>query len=178
MEASGRRSPALCGSGGIALTAVFIFRKSTFFNVLTKSQAAAENFPFCTIDPNESRVPIPDERYDFLCQFHQPARYGVTSFTHYSHLAAAAAAAASREPRAFDAPEKRRAILLTCGCLLGVRFDYCSAARWLLVEVKEAEAAQPSTSGYHTQLQRQLKKRRKKKSLNSKIFSARRTNCL
>ncbi|XP_038870244.1 obg-like ATPase 1 [Salvelinus namaycush] len=46
--------------------------KSTFFNVLTKSQAAAENFPFCTIDPNESRVPIPDERYDFLCQFHKP----------------------------------------------------------------------------------------------------------
>ena len=32
----------------------FVFRKSTFFNVLTKSQAAAENFPFCTIDPNES----------------------------------------------------------------------------------------------------------------------------
>ncbi|XP_019945635.2 obg-like ATPase 1 [Paralichthys olivaceus] len=47
--------------------------KSTFFNVLTKSQAAAENFPFCTIDPNESRVPIPDERYDFLCHFHKPA---------------------------------------------------------------------------------------------------------
>ncbi|KTG04992.1 hypothetical protein cypCar_00006306 [Cyprinus carpio] len=47
--------------------------KSTFFNVLTKSQAAAENFPFCTIDPNESRVPIPDERYDFLCQYHKPA---------------------------------------------------------------------------------------------------------
>ncbi|KAF3843249.1 hypothetical protein F7725_002098, partial [Dissostichus mawsoni] len=56
----------------IDLTAVFIFRKSTFFNVLTKSQAAAEHFPFCTIDPNESRVPIPDERYDFLCQFHKP----------------------------------------------------------------------------------------------------------
>uniref|UniRef100_A0A673Y2G3 Obg like ATPase 1 n=1 Tax=Salmo trutta TaxID=8032 RepID=A0A673Y2G3_SALTR len=53
-------------------SAVFISRKSTFFNVLTKSQAAAENFPFCTIDPNESRVPIPDERYDFLCQFHKP----------------------------------------------------------------------------------------------------------
>jgi hypothetical protein len=31
------------------------FRKSTFFNVLTKSQASAENFPFCTIDPNESK---------------------------------------------------------------------------------------------------------------------------
>ena len=48
--------------------------KSTFFNVLTKSSmAAAENFPFCTIDPNESRVPVPDERFDFLCQFHKPA---------------------------------------------------------------------------------------------------------
>ncbi|XP_034431639.1 obg-like ATPase 1 [Hippoglossus hippoglossus] len=46
--------------------------KSTFFNVLTKSQASAENFPFCTIDPNESRVPVPDERYDFLCQYHKP----------------------------------------------------------------------------------------------------------
>uniref|UniRef100_A0A2A4JT26 Obg-like ATPase 1 n=2 Tax=Endopterygota TaxID=33392 RepID=A0A2A4JT26_HELVI len=30
--------------------------KSTFFNVLTKSQAAAENFPFCTIDPNENKL--------------------------------------------------------------------------------------------------------------------------
>ncbi|XP_074450788.1 obg-like ATPase 1 isoform X1 [Larus michahellis] len=46
--------------------------KSTFFNVLTKSQAAAENFPFCTIDPNESRVPVPDDRFDFLCQYHKP----------------------------------------------------------------------------------------------------------
>lgn len=47
--------------------------KSTFFNVLTKSQAAAENFPFCTIDPNESRVPVPDDRWDYLCNFHKPA---------------------------------------------------------------------------------------------------------
>lgn len=47
--------------------------KSTFFNVLTKSTANAENFPFCTIDPNESRVPVPDSRYDFLCEHYQPA---------------------------------------------------------------------------------------------------------
>jgi obg-like ATPase 1 len=46
--------------------------KSTFFNVLTRSQAAAENFPFCTIDPNESRVPVPDARFDFLCEHHKP----------------------------------------------------------------------------------------------------------
>ena len=33
---------------------------------------AAENYPFCTIDPNEGRCPVPDERYDFLCDLWQP----------------------------------------------------------------------------------------------------------
>ncbi|KAK7078841.1 Obg-like ATPase [Halocaridina rubra] len=47
--------------------------KSTFFNVITKSSAQAENFPFCTIDPNESRVPVPDARFTYLCEFHKPA---------------------------------------------------------------------------------------------------------
>jgi len=48
--------------------------KSTFFNVMTKSSmAAAENFPFCTIDPNEARVPVPDDRFDWLVQHHKPA---------------------------------------------------------------------------------------------------------
>jgi len=47
--------------------------KSTFFNCITKSAIPAENFPFCTIDPNESRVAVPDERYDFLCNYHKPA---------------------------------------------------------------------------------------------------------
>ncbi|XP_076316605.1 obg-like ATPase 1 isoform X1 [Tachypleus tridentatus] len=47
--------------------------KSTFFNVLTASQAQAENFPFCTIDPNESRVPVPDARFDYLCDYYKPA---------------------------------------------------------------------------------------------------------
>ncbi|KAG7464031.1 hypothetical protein MATL_G00182930 [Megalops atlanticus] len=51
----------------------FITKKSRFFNALTKSQATAENFPFWTIDPNESRHPVPDERCDFLCQFLRPA---------------------------------------------------------------------------------------------------------
>lgn len=48
--------------------------KSTFFNVLTKTtMAAAENFPFCTIDPNEARVPVPDARFDWLVEHHKPA---------------------------------------------------------------------------------------------------------
>ncbi|GMS82880.1 hypothetical protein PENTCL1PPCAC_5055 [Pristionchus entomophagus] len=40
--------------------------KSTFFNVLTKSAIPAENFPFCTIDPNEARVMVADTRFDWL----------------------------------------------------------------------------------------------------------------
>ena len=36
--------------------------KSTLFNALTKSEIPAENFPFCTIDPNVGTVPLPDSR--------------------------------------------------------------------------------------------------------------------
>ncbi|KAL3125002.1 hypothetical protein niasHT_009301 [Heterodera trifolii] len=46
--------------------------KSTFFNVLTKSEAQAENFPFCTIDPNESRVAVEDTRFDWLVEHYKP----------------------------------------------------------------------------------------------------------
>ncbi|KAJ1655950.1 Obg-like ATPase [Dispira simplex] len=47
--------------------------KSTFFNTLTNSASAAENYPFCTIDPEESRVAVPDARFDWLCQHYKPA---------------------------------------------------------------------------------------------------------
>jgi obg-like ATPase 1 len=47
--------------------------KSTFFNVLTNSSVAAENFPFCTIDPNTSRVAVPDDRFDWLVEHWKPA---------------------------------------------------------------------------------------------------------
>lgn len=46
--------------------------KSTFFNVLTKSEAQAENFPFCTIDPNEARVAVSDSRFDWLVDHYKP----------------------------------------------------------------------------------------------------------
>ena len=43
--------------------------KSTLFNALTNSnKAQAENFPFCTIDPNIGIVPVPDERLDKLAE--------------------------------------------------------------------------------------------------------------
>ncbi|TYI45997.1 hypothetical protein E1A91_D13G075800v1 [Gossypium mustelinum] len=46
--------------------------KSTLFNTLTKLSIPAENFPFCTIEPNESRVNVPDERFEWLCQLFKP----------------------------------------------------------------------------------------------------------
>ncbi|KAL3895972.1 MAG: hypothetical protein SGCHY_004375 [Lobulomycetales sp.] len=41
--------------------------QSSLFNLLTSQAAAAENYPFCTIEPNESRCQVPDERFDYLC---------------------------------------------------------------------------------------------------------------
>lgn len=46
--------------------------KSTLFNALTKAGIQAENYPFCTIDPNVGVVPIPDERLDKLAEIVQP----------------------------------------------------------------------------------------------------------
>ncbi|XP_072181141.1 obg-like ATPase 1 [Diadema setosum] len=66
--------------------------KSTFFNVLTKSQAAAENFPFCTIEPDTSRVPVPDVRYDFLCEYFKPASK-IPAFLHVTDIAGLVAGA-------------------------------------------------------------------------------------
>lgn len=40
--------------------------KSTLFNALTATEIAAENYPFCTIDPNVGIVPVPDPRLDKL----------------------------------------------------------------------------------------------------------------
>jgi len=46
--------------------------KSSLFNLLTDQSIAAENFPFCTIEPNEARCAVPDERYNFLCNMWKP----------------------------------------------------------------------------------------------------------
>jgi obg-like ATPase 1 len=37
--------------------------KSSLFNLLTEQNAPAENYPFCTIEPNEARCVVPDPRY-------------------------------------------------------------------------------------------------------------------
>ena len=47
--------------------------KSTLFNAITSTKnAAAANYPFCTIDPNVGMVAVPDERLDKLAEMYQP----------------------------------------------------------------------------------------------------------
>ncbi|WP_416886666.1 redox-regulated ATPase YchF [Marinospirillum sp.] len=48
--------------------------KSTLFNALTQSGIDAENFPFCTIEPNTGIVPMPDPRLDVLAEIVKPER--------------------------------------------------------------------------------------------------------
>ena len=48
--------------------------KSTLFNALTKAGIAAENFPFCTIEPNAGIVSIPDSRLDALTKIVKPVK--------------------------------------------------------------------------------------------------------
>jgi GTP-binding protein YchF len=53
--------------------------KSTLFNALTKAGIGAENFPFCTIEPNTGIVPIPDARQDKIAEIVQPEKQIPTS---------------------------------------------------------------------------------------------------
>ncbi len=48
--------------------------KSTLFNALTAAEIPAENYPFCTIDPNVGVVPVPDPRLDKLAAIVKPAK--------------------------------------------------------------------------------------------------------
>jgi len=47
--------------------------KSLTFTALTKVAVPSENFPFCTIDPNNARVAVPDKRFEWLCEYYKPA---------------------------------------------------------------------------------------------------------
>jgi len=48
--------------------------KSTLFNALTAAEIPAENYPFCTIDPNVGIVPVPDPRLDVLAAIAKPEK--------------------------------------------------------------------------------------------------------
>ena len=48
--------------------------KSTLFNAITNAGVPADNYAFCTIDPNVGVVSVPDERLDWLAQLHNPKK--------------------------------------------------------------------------------------------------------
>lgn len=66
--------------------------KSTLFNALTKSGIAAENYPFCTIEPNIGIVEVPDARIQALADIVKPQRiqYATTEFVDIAGLVAGA----------------------------------------------------------------------------------------
>ncbi len=79
--------PVKCGIVGLPNVG-----KSTLFNALTKAGIAAENFPFCTIEPNSGIVAIPDKRLDKLAAIVQPQKIVPTTveFTDIAGLVAGA----------------------------------------------------------------------------------------
>ena len=46
--------------------------KSTTFNIMCQMSVPAENFPFCTIDPTEARVEVPDPQFKYLISKFSP----------------------------------------------------------------------------------------------------------
>src|SRR5690348_9584807 len=66
--------------------------KSTLFNALTKAGIAAENYPFCTIEPNVGIVPVPDQRLDVIAEIAQPQKVvpAVVEFVDIAGLVAGA----------------------------------------------------------------------------------------
>ena len=66
--------------------------KSTLFNALTKAGIAAENYPFCTIEPNVGIVEVPDRRLDRISQITQPQKIvpAVVEFVDIAGLVAGA----------------------------------------------------------------------------------------
>ena len=70
--------------------------KSTLFNALTKAGIAAENYPFCTIEPNVGIVPVPDPRMDALAKIVNPERCLPTTME-FVDIAGLVAGAASGE---------------------------------------------------------------------------------
>ncbi|MEI7430049.1 MAG: redox-regulated ATPase YchF [Betaproteobacteria bacterium] len=66
--------------------------KSTLFNALTKAGVAAENYPFCTIEPSVGIVEVPDRRLDKLSEIVKPQRVvpAVTEFVDIAGLVAGA----------------------------------------------------------------------------------------
>ena len=105
--------------------------KSTLFNALTKAAIAAENFPFCTIEPNTGIVPVPDPRLDKLTAIVKPQRVIPTTmeFVDIAGLVAGAS---------------KRMRLLTLYVVLKMKTSFT-----LTVKLTRLMISQPSTRNLH-----------------------------
>ena len=70
--------------------------KSTLFNALTKAGIPAENYPFCTIEPNVGVVEVPDPRMDALAAIVKPERM-VNAIVEFVDIAGLVAGASKGE---------------------------------------------------------------------------------
>src|SRR5581483_2519636 len=70
--------------------------KSSLFNALTSAGIAAENYPFCTIDPNVGVVAMPDSRLDRIAAIVRPAKV-VQTYMEFVDIAGLVAGASKGE---------------------------------------------------------------------------------
>src|SRR4026207_453362 len=84
---TGREMSVKCGIVGLPNVG-----KSTLFNALTKAGIAAENYPFCTIEPNVGIVEVPDPRLQKLAAIAKPQKVipAVVEFVDIAGLVAGA----------------------------------------------------------------------------------------
>ena len=93
--------------------------KSTLFNALTKAGISAENFPFCTIEPNTGIVPIPDPRQDKIAAIINPERLIPTSMEFVDIAGLVAGASKGRRPgQPVSRQYSRDRCYRPCGALL------------------------------------------------------------
>jgi len=50
-----------------------LYRSECTLTCITLDLGKAANFPYATINPEEARIPVPDARFDWLCEVYKPA---------------------------------------------------------------------------------------------------------
>ena len=106
--------------------------KSTIFNALTKAGIAAENYPFCTIEPNVGIVEVPDPRLQKLADIVSPERI-VPATVEFVDIAGLVAGASKGEGSVTVLATSVSATPLHTSCgVLKTKTSYTSQAKSLL----------------------------------------------
>ncbi len=71
--------------------------KSTLFNAITAADVEAENYPFCTIEPNVGIVPVPDSRLDAVYDVIRPKKPAIHAIVEFVDIAGLVAGASKGE---------------------------------------------------------------------------------